>query len=188
MRIFDQIEELANDKKCLVFVLIDEIESLGMSRQRSSASNEPVDAIRAVNALLTQIDRIRRNSNVLIMCTSNMDNSLDSALMDRIDFAQSVGLPGSKAALAILQGCISELSRIGKINDTNGSTDNEAQKRLMKLAEEAADKLSARSIRQIPVLACALAHKKSISLDKYVDFLELAMKEKLKKSDIPKSN
>lgn len=107
-----------------------------------------------------------------------MDNSLDSALMDRIDFAQSVGLPGSKAALAILQDCISELSRvykvyqllshfvhfqIGKINGTNeclnGNTDNEAQKRLMKLAEEAADRLSARSIRQIPVLACALAHK-----------------------------
>ena len=56
-----------------------------------------------------------RNSNVLIMCTSNMDNSLDSALMDRIDFAQSVGLPGSKAALAILQDCISELSRVYKV-------------------------------------------------------------------------
>ncbi|KAK6734000.1 hypothetical protein RB195_017646 [Necator americanus] len=60
LKMFDQIDEMAEDGKCLVFVLIDEVESLGMSRDASTSRGDPADSIRAVNALLTQIDRIRR--------------------------------------------------------------------------------------------------------------------------------
>lgn len=79
LKMFDQIDEMAEDGKCLVFVLIDEVlifeilfcndksktrslqvESLGMSRDTSTSRGDPADSIRAVNALLTQIDRIRR--------------------------------------------------------------------------------------------------------------------------------
>lgn len=60
MKMFDKIRELLEDEKCLVFVLIDEIESLTKARQSSLSSSEPSDAIRVVNALLTQIDQLRR--------------------------------------------------------------------------------------------------------------------------------
>lgn len=43
-----------------------------MARASALSRNEPGDAIRAVNALLTQIDRIRRFPNVLVLATSNI--------------------------------------------------------------------------------------------------------------------
>ncbi|VDM45902.1 unnamed protein product [Toxocara canis] len=71
-KMFDQVEELADENKVLVFVLIDEVESLTMARTGALNRNEPGDAVRAVNALLTQIDRIRRFPNVLVLATSNI--------------------------------------------------------------------------------------------------------------------
>lgn len=57
---FHQIEELAEDPKTFVCVLIDEVESLTMGRNNAFQKNEPSDSVRAVNAVLTQIDKIRR--------------------------------------------------------------------------------------------------------------------------------
>uniref|UniRef100_A0A1I8EYW3 AAA domain-containing protein n=1 Tax=Wuchereria bancrofti TaxID=6293 RepID=A0A1I8EYW3_WUCBA len=69
---FKQIEELAEDPKAFVFVLIDEVESLTIARSALLNRNEPTDAIRAVNAVLTQVDYIRRRSNIFIFTTSNI--------------------------------------------------------------------------------------------------------------------
>jgi len=57
---FDGINELVQDPQALVFLLIDEIESLAQSRQSAENGNEPTDSIRAVNALLTQLDRMKK--------------------------------------------------------------------------------------------------------------------------------
>ncbi|CAD6191780.1 unnamed protein product [Caenorhabditis auriculariae] len=116
-RMFDQIDELAEDKKCMVFVLIDEVESLGMSREGSSSRSEPADAIRAVNALLTQIDRVRRRQNVLILCTSNLEKCLDGALVDRADMVRHVGVPSLFALYTMLRSCIEEMQRIGVVEE-----------------------------------------------------------------------
>lgn len=43
----------------LVVVLIDEVESLTSARQSAINSQEPSDAIRVVNAVLTQLDSLR---------------------------------------------------------------------------------------------------------------------------------
>lgn len=59
---FEKIHDLVEDPSCLVFLLIDEVESLAQCRQSAEAGNEPTDSIRAVNALLTQIDRIKKYS------------------------------------------------------------------------------------------------------------------------------
>uniref|UniRef100_A0A914RSN4 ATPase AAA-type core domain-containing protein n=1 Tax=Parascaris equorum TaxID=6256 RepID=A0A914RSN4_PAREQ len=64
--------------------------------------NEPGDAIRAVNALLTQIDRIRRFPSVLVLATSNISKSLDEAFVDRADMCRFVGQPSVYAVYAIL--------------------------------------------------------------------------------------
>lgn len=60
MKMFGRIQELVEDADCLVVVLIDEVESLARARQSGTSSNEPSDSVRVVNALLTQIDQIKR--------------------------------------------------------------------------------------------------------------------------------
>ncbi len=47
------------------------------------SGNEPSDAIRVVNALLTQIDQIKRHANVVILTTSNVTGAIDLAFVDR---------------------------------------------------------------------------------------------------------
>ena len=41
-------------------VLVDEVESLAATRQAAASGTEPSDAIRVVNALLTQLDQLKR--------------------------------------------------------------------------------------------------------------------------------
>lgn len=48
------------------------MESLTTARSASLNRNEPTDAIRAVNAVLTQVDHIRRRNNIFIFTTSNI--------------------------------------------------------------------------------------------------------------------
>lgn len=55
-RLFSAITDLVEEQDCLVFVLIDEVESLTAARKAAAGGGEPSDAIRAVNALLTQVN------------------------------------------------------------------------------------------------------------------------------------
>lgn len=57
---FERIEKVVRTKDAFVCLLIDEVESLARARQASVSGNEPSDALRAVNALLTQIDKIKQ--------------------------------------------------------------------------------------------------------------------------------
>ncbi|KAM5264470.1 pachytene checkpoint protein 2 homolog [Ctenodactylus gundi] len=59
-RMFQKIQDLIDDKEALVFVLIDEVESLTAARNACRSGAEPSDAIRVVNAVLTQLDQIKR--------------------------------------------------------------------------------------------------------------------------------
>lgn len=67
---------------------LDEVESLTAARKSALSGNEPSDAIRVVNALLTQIDHLRDYSNVLILTTSNITEAIDLAFVDRADIKQ----------------------------------------------------------------------------------------------------
>jgi hypothetical protein len=49
------------------------------------SGSEPSDAIRAVNALLTQLDALRRHPNVMVLTTSNITEAIDLAFVDRAD-------------------------------------------------------------------------------------------------------
>ena len=80
---FHKIQELIDDPEIIVCVLIDEVESLTAARKSAMSGSEPSDAIRVVNALLTQLDQIRRYPNVLILTTSNVTGAIDLAFVDR---------------------------------------------------------------------------------------------------------
>lgn len=76
-KIFDSIDVLLEEEEdTFVCVFIDEIETLAAPRERSLNTNEPFDAIRAVNALLTGLDRLRLHPNVVVICTSNLVTAL----------------------------------------------------------------------------------------------------------------
>ena len=90
-----------------------------------------------VNALLTQLDKLKDRKNVLIMTTSNIAQAIgtcshprsdrftfldvtrltdrtfvlltDSAFVDRADIKQYIGLPPQQAVYWILCGCLEEL-------------------------------------------------------------------------------
>ncbi len=47
-----------------MFTLIDEVESLTAARKTAMSGLEPSDALRVVNALLTQLDKLRLKKNV----------------------------------------------------------------------------------------------------------------------------
>ena len=63
------MQTLVDDPRALVCVLIDEVESLAAARNRCGSS-EPSDATRVVNAVLTQLDNIKRMKNVLILTSA----------------------------------------------------------------------------------------------------------------------
>ena len=74
----------------MVFVLIDEVESLTSARASAMGGSEPSDAVRVVNAMLTQLDRLKRNPNVLTLCTTNLSSAIDAAFIDRCRVSTSL--------------------------------------------------------------------------------------------------
>lgn len=67
-------------------------------------------------ALLTQLDRVGKLPNVLILTTSNITGAIDIAFLDRADLKLYVGPPSLTGRYNVLAGCIEELARVGLVN------------------------------------------------------------------------
>ena len=127
-RLFDRIREMVeDDPDALVCVLVDEVESLAAARDAGTggAAGEPSDAVRAVNSLLTSIDRLRQYGNVVVMTTSNITGSIDVAFVDRADVKQYIGLPILEARYEILRSCVLELIRVGIVNIESAESEHD---------------------------------------------------------------
>ncbi|PWO00180.1 AAA-domain-containing protein [Tilletiopsis washingtonensis] len=111
-RLFSMVTEMVDDEDGFVVILIDEVESLTASRSASMGGSEPSDALRVVNALLTQLDKLKHRKNVLVLTTSNISEAIDNAFIDRADIKAYVGLPPPQAVYWILASCLSELMRV----------------------------------------------------------------------------
>lgn len=109
MKMFQQIQEIIDMKSSLVIVLIDEVESIAFARGNIS-TNEPSDSVRVVNSVLTQLDRIKKYPNVLIIATSNLTKSIDLAFLDRADIVQYIGQPSANAIFKIISSAMIELA------------------------------------------------------------------------------
>ncbi|XP_065180092.1 pachytene checkpoint protein 2 homolog [Sycon ciliatum] len=188
-KMFDKIQELIDDPDALVCVLIDEVESLTMARKAAMSGSEPSDSIRVVNALLTQIDRIKRHSNVIILTTSNMTGAIDLAFVDRADIKQYIGLPTPPAIYRIYQSCLAELMRTGIIAPPQqllGMRDlevlkfveNDATRHSLKLFElsKRSEGLSGRTLRKLPFLAHVNSmSNQAVSLDVFMEALSMTI-------------
>ncbi|OGM45738.1 cytochrome c1 [Aspergillus bombycis] len=117
---FENIESLLEEEEdTFVCVIIDEIETLAARRERALGGNEPFDAVRAVNALLTGLDRLKTHDNVVVVCTSNLVTALDQAFLDRVDIKQFVPYLSNRAIYGIYKECLEELGRCGIIEGTS---------------------------------------------------------------------
>ena len=78
-KMFEGIEAmLVEEEDTFVCVFIDEVETITARREQAITGNEPLDAMRAVNTLLTALDRLRHHMNIIILCTSNLISALVS--------------------------------------------------------------------------------------------------------------
>ncbi|CAD5216333.1 unnamed protein product [Bursaphelenchus xylophilus] len=172
-KLFDQVAEIAEEPRSLVIMLVDEVESLVMSRS-SAHSNDPSDSIRAVNAVITQIDRIRRYPNVLVLTTSNITDALDSAFLDRTDISKYVGNPSKRAASIILSKAVNEMIRVGVFDGPIEVGDNISNI----LNRNDNQKLSGRILKKAPVLAYSkMNNNGKINLESYLRQLESTLVE-----------
>ncbi|KAI9087760.1 P-loop containing nucleoside triphosphate hydrolase protein [Phlyctochytrium arcticum] len=165
VKMFQQIHDFLEDEDAFVCILIDEVESLSTARKAALSGVEPSDAIRVVNALLTQLDQLRRRKNVLILTTSNITEAIDAAFLDRADIKQYVPLPSHRARYAILASCLNELITKKIISQTDTPLVDYREIdlalesavtsfELWKTAKEA-ENMSARALRKLPFLAHA---------------------------------
>ncbi|KAK1865950.1 hypothetical protein I4F81_008471 [Pyropia yezoensis] len=134
--LFRSIRAAAADGTTLVVVVADEVESLSTTRLGKGGEGDDgdgdggggsggdlVDAMRLVNALLTQLDTLRRVPNVPTPTTSNLPSAVDAAFVDRADSTAYVGLPSVAARRAVLASTVGELSHAGLLAPDHGSDD-----------------------------------------------------------------
>ncbi|XP_053690761.1 pachytene checkpoint protein 2 homolog [Sabethes cyaneus] len=165
-KVFSQIHEICQQKTALVCVLVDEVESIVFARE-SISNNEPSDSIRVVNAVLTQLDRIRKYPNVFVLATSNLTGSIDLAFLDRADIVQFIGNPTMPAIYEIYRSALLDLQSIKIINDNETipphaeCTDNSTVVKTLREVARISVGLSGRSLRKVPFLAHALFVKQN---------------------------
>ncbi|XP_048117576.1 pachytene checkpoint protein 2 homolog isoform X2 [Alosa alosa] len=192
-KMFQKIQQLIDDKEALVFVLIDEVESLTAARNASQAGTEPSDAIRVVNSVLTQLDQIKRHPNVVILTTSNVTEKIDLAFVDRADIKQYIGPPSVEGIFNIYLSCLEELMKCQIIYprqqlltmfelqtmDFKESNVSQLSLALRTIAIKSKG-LSGRALRKLPFLAHALFVKTpSTSLEGFLKALDKAVDKQL---------
>jgi len=189
MKMFARIKEYLEDRRSFVVILIDEVESL--TAARSASKDEPSDAIRVVNSLLTQLDQLKRFPNALVMTTSNVTGKIDLAFVDRADMKVHIGLPGKEAIYEIFLSSIMELQRTAiverrgvmrPIREIIAREDfTRAESQLLELAQ-LAQGLSGRALRKLPFLAHVKFIQSTtgqIPLQKYMESMHQAIQSEL---------
>lgn len=107
-----------------------------------------------MNAVLTQLDQIRKFSNVLILTTSNLTSAIDFAFLDRADIRQYIGPPNVEATAKIYRTILNELIARQVVVRDELLNDEEFNGKLKQLSEASVG-ISGRTLRKIPILAHA---------------------------------
>ena len=103
------LPELA-EKGHPVVVLIDEIDSVVIDRDRAGAGTDPVDVARATEAVLYGLDRLAATApNLVILATSNFPQAIDPAFMSRLDMTFDLELPDVSTVAAILRDALDDV-------------------------------------------------------------------------------
>ncbi len=146
-KLFDQtIPELAMDG--VGVVLLDELETIAVSRHHLSLETNPIDVHRATDAALAGMDRLtREHRNVLLLGTTNFPKALDKAVISRADHVEEIGLPNDAARSEII---MDTLKGVGSIWKGIGQLESDVPK-----LAKAAEGLDGRRIRKEIFVAMA---------------------------------
>uniref|UniRef100_A0A8D8U8B3 Pachytene checkpoint protein 2 homolog n=2 Tax=Cacopsylla melanoneura TaxID=428564 RepID=A0A8D8U8B3_9HEMI len=176
-KMFSKIREAVEYEDALVCLLIDEIESLTRAREAVLSGTEPSDGVRVVNAVLTQIDQLKRYPNVLIFTTSNLTGAIDLAFVDRADIKHYIGYPSQTAIFKIFSSCLDELKKSGLV--VSDMSCDEQNERLMQACKSCAG-VSGRTLRKIPFLTFVkYIPNNAVTIDVFVSALEKTVKDVL---------
>jgi AAA+ superfamily predicted ATPase len=156
LRTFRDIGEIATSS-VPIFVLVDEVETLGTDRAGISLETNPLDALYQVTAFLESLDQTSREyPNVTFLFTTNIPKAIDRAVRERVDFVVEIPLPDAENRSLIL---IDALRSISKAYDVSQLL------RMAKAQEDPiwthiikqSDRLSGRGLRHVLVLAATMA-------------------------------
>ena len=113
-KLFEQtIPELAMGG--VAIVLLDEVETLAVSRQKLSFDANPADVHRATDAVLSGMDRLtREHRNVLLLATTNFAKALDPAFLSRADHIEEFGMPSEEARREIIHETLAAIGGVWK--------------------------------------------------------------------------
>jgi SpoVK/Ycf46/Vps4 family AAA+-type ATPase len=96
-----------------VIVGIDEINSLAVRRGLAAGGRDPVDVMRATEAVLRGLDYLAgAHRNIYIVGTSNFVATIDEALYDRVDVAFEIRLPDTEQIVSILEDTFAEFPKV----------------------------------------------------------------------------
>jgi pachytene checkpoint protein 2 len=126
-------------------VLLDEVESIAVSRGGASLETNPVDVHRATDAVLAGLDHVARDCpNVTFVATTNHAVGVDEAFLSRADLIEMFELPGVEAVRAILLDTLGELIPVR--GDSGPALDEVA-------ARCVASRMDARQVRKLVLRA-----------------------------------
>ena len=131
-------------------VLLDEVETLAADRAKLSLESNPIDVHRAVDAVLTSVDRLaREHTDLLFIATTNVPHEVDAAFTSRADVVYAFPLPSLEARQEILTATVEAVAK--KFPDARRLIKDGSVRR----AAEAADGLDGRRLRKLVAVACA---------------------------------
>jgi pachytene checkpoint protein 2 len=154
---FDQIAEQATTGHPL-FVLIDEVETLGTDRASISLEANPLDAIYQVTAFFESLDKIARNfPNVTFTFTTNIPKAIDRAVRERVDFVVEIPLPDDVRRSMILADAIRSLQDAFDVKELLSLATADPPRQAWVELVRATSGLSGRTLRHLLVLAATNA-------------------------------
>ena len=131
-------------------VLFDEVETLAADRYKVSLEANPLDVLRATDAVLAGLDDLaERFPNLLVLATSNFAGAIDPALLSRADLVEMIEPPDRSGAERIVRDTLDELARswptVGRVSAARGFAE----------AIDRAVGLDGRQLRKAVIAACA---------------------------------
>jgi SpoVK/Ycf46/Vps4 family AAA+-type ATPase len=138
-------------------VLLDEVETLAADRYQLSLEANPVDVLRATDAVLAGLDELaERFPNLLVVATSNFEGAIDTALLSRADLVERIAAPDRTGVERIVRDTLAELARswpnIAKVSEAPGFA----------AVIELAVGLDGRQLRKSVLAACAADPKTAL--------------------------
>lgn len=109
---FRYVKEIAQQVD-IVFLMVDEVESLLTNRALTLTESNPADVFRTVNAVLQEVDNLAQlSSNVFIIATSNLPKAIELAFLDRADLKVFIDSPDDKFRRTIIKDTLGEFVKI----------------------------------------------------------------------------